>query len=67
MHHMDAYEEKAWRKLQKNAISFIEQILEETSHKTTLVWTPTTHLENYPKHAGHGKRIKDEVMSYVLL
>ena len=43
MHHMDAektYREKAKREMHKNAMSYIEQILEATSHKTTIVWLP---------------------------
>ena len=51
MHQMDtdqAYEEKAWRQLQKNATGCIEQILEATAHKTAAVWPPTTDLENHP-------------------
>ena len=40
MHHMNAnkiYREKARQELHKNATSFIEQILEATTHKTTAV------------------------------
>ena len=40
MHHMDAdktHGEKATWKLQKNATSYIEQILEATSHETAAV------------------------------
>ena len=39
-----AYREKAWRELHKNATSYIEQILEATSHKTAAVRPPTSHL-----------------------
>ena len=43
-HHMGADEayrkKKAWRELHKNVTSFIEQILEATSHKTAA----TSHL-----------------------
>ena len=39
---------EAWRQLHKDATSYIEQILETTSHKTAAVLPPTTHLENYP-------------------
>ena len=45
MHLMDAdetYGEKARRKLQKNASSYIGQILEATPHETTAVWPFTT-------------------------
>ena len=51
MHHMDADEahrEKALWQLHKNAASYIEQILEATSHKTAAVQPPTSHLENHP-------------------
>ena len=47
MHHMDAdksYTEKAKQELQKNATSYIEQILEVTSHKTAAVRPPISHL-----------------------
>ena len=47
MYHMDAdqaYWEKAWRELQKNATSYIEQILETTFHKTAAARPPTSHL-----------------------
>ena len=47
MHHMDAnkaYTEKARQELHKNVVSYIEQILEETSHKTATVWLPTSYL-----------------------
>ena len=48
MHHMDAdseYREKAWRELRKNATSYIEQILEATSHKTATVRPLTPYLK----------------------
>ena len=47
MHHFDAdyvYGEKAWWQLHKDATSYIKQILEATSGKTTAVWPPTTHF-----------------------
>ena len=47
MHHMDAdklYREKAKRELRKNALRYIEQILEAASHKTAAVRSPTSHL-----------------------
>ena len=47
MHHMDAdlaYKGKAGLELHKNAVSYIELILEATSHKTAAVWPPTSHL-----------------------
>ena len=37
-------EKKARRELHKNATSYIEQILEATSLKTTAVRLPTPHL-----------------------
>ena len=40
-------EKKAWRQLHKNAASCIELVLEASLHKTTAVWPPTTHHENY--------------------
>ena len=51
MHHMDTdwvYREKARRELHKNVTSYVEQILEVTSHKTVVVLPPTSHLENNP-------------------
>ena len=47
VHHMDAkkaYREKATRELLKNASSYIEQILEASSHKITAVPPSTSHL-----------------------
>ena len=47
MHHMDAdktYREKGRQELQKNATSYIEQILEVTFHETTAVWPFTAYL-----------------------
>ena len=46
-HHMDAdkgYREKPRLQLHKNASSYIEQILEATSHKKAAVRPPTFHL-----------------------
>ena len=43
-----AYREKAWRQLHKNAGSCIEQALEVASRKAAAVRTPTTHLEKHP-------------------
>ena len=46
MHHMDAglaHREKARWELHKNAMCYIEQILEATSHKTAAVRPPTSH------------------------
>ena len=40
--------EKAWRQLQKNAASNIEQVLETAPHKAAAVRVRvTTHHENY--------------------
>ena len=47
MHYMNADKacrEKARLELHKNATSYIEQILEATSHKTAALWTLTSHL-----------------------
>ena len=47
---MDAdsvYGKKAWRQLHKNAVSYTEQILEATPHKTAAVQPPTSHLKTY--------------------
>ena len=43
-----AYGEKARRQLLKNVTSYIEQILEATSHKTAAVRPPTTHYKIHP-------------------
>ena len=51
MHHMDTdkvYREKARQELHKNAMSYIEQIQEATSHETAAVRPPTSHLTNHP-------------------
>ena len=48
---MDAnytYGEIAWRQMQKNATSYIEQVLEAAPNKVAAVRLPTTHHENYP-------------------
>ena len=47
MHRMDvdkAYSKKARWEVHKNATSYTEQILEETSHKTAAAWPPTSYL-----------------------
>ena len=45
-----------WRRMHKNALSHIEQILEATSHKIAAVKSPTTFLETIQisrtRHAG---------------
>ena len=53
MHHMDANEafgEKAWRQLHKNASNSIEQVPETTTQLlfSSAVRPPTTHHENHP-------------------
>ena len=40
--------ENAWRQLQKNAASNIEQVLEAVPLKAAVVRPPTTHHGNYP-------------------
>ena len=65
------FEKRAWRKLYKNATSYIEQILEAISHKTATVG----HLFPISKaiqirrtrHMGHCRRSKDELISDVPL
>ena len=50
MHHVDAnktYGNEAWRQLNKNAASNIEQVLETAPHKTATVRPATTRHENY--------------------
>ena len=42
------YREKARQQLHKNAVSNIEQVLAEASHKAAAVQPLTTHHENYP-------------------
>ena len=52
MHHVDAneaYGEKAWRKLRKNATSCIEPVLGAPPHKIATVRPPNTHHENHQK------------------
>ena len=47
MHHVEAeetYREKARWEFHKHATSYIEQIVEVTSHKTTAVRPPTSYL-----------------------
>ena len=39
--------EKAWRQLQKNAVSNIEQVLEAKARKAVVIRPPTIHHENY--------------------
>ena len=47
MQHMNAGKaprEKAWRQLHKNATSYIEQILDATSHKTAVLISKTHQI-----------------------
>ena len=47
MYHMDTdeeYREKARWEMHKNAMSYIEQILEATSHKKAAVQPPNSYL-----------------------
>ena len=44
VHTDKAYGVKARRELHKNALSYVEQILEATSFETTAVRTPNSHL-----------------------
>ena len=39
-----AFRKKTWRQLHKNAASYIEQILEATSHKAATIRSPASHL-----------------------
>ena len=52
MHYLDANktaEEIAWRQLQKNAASNIEQVLEATPHQASTIRPPTSHHEKLSK------------------
>ena len=40
--------EEAKRKLHKNAVSNIEQVLAATPHKAPTIRPPASHRENYP-------------------
>ena len=42
------HREKASLELQKNATSFLEQILETTPNETTVMWPLTSHFKNHP-------------------
>ena len=47
MHHMEtgqAYRENVRRELHKNTTSYIEQIIETISHKTSAIRPPTSYL-----------------------
>ena len=61
MHHLDTdyvYREKDRQQLHKNAMSYIEQILEATFHKTAALWPPTSHLKNHPNKTNKTLREK---------
>ena len=50
MNHWNAdkmYKEKARQELHKNATSYTKQILEATSHETTVVWPHDIHVDIY--------------------
>ena len=60
--------EKAKWELYMNAVCCFEQILEATSHKTVVVWPPTSHLTKHPnKTIKTYKKSKDEFTSEILL
>ena len=50
MHYLDANKtagEEAWRQLQKNAASNIEQVLPATPYKAPTIRPPASYHENY--------------------
>ena len=54
--------------MHKNAASWIEQILEATSHKVAAIWPPASlKLSKSVKQDGHCWKSKDELISNVLL
>ena len=61
-----AHREKARWELNKNAMNYIEQILEATSHKN-LTPIPKTIQIRQTRHARHSRRSKEELISDVLL
>ena len=72
MQHMDAdetYRENAWRKLHKNVTSYIEQILEASSHEASAVQPLPSLHHNHTNKAnrltGHCCISKDELISNV--
>ena len=63
-------EKKVWRELHKIALSYIEQILEATSHKAAMYGhlPPISKtIQRRRKHAGNNWRRKGNLISYVLL
>ena len=72
MHHMDVdktHSEKVRLELHKISTCYIEQILEATFHKTTVVWPPIikTIQIRWASHVRHCWRSKDKHLSDVLL
>ena len=57
------YGERAWRQLRKNAGICIEQVLEETPHKTAAVRPPTITKTVKVRHAEHCWRSRDELIN----
>ena len=67
MHYLDANKipgVKARGKLHKNAVSYIEQVLEATPHKAPTIRPPIQVRRT--RHAGHSWRSRDELISEVL-
>ena len=70
MQYMDANEtdgEKTWRHLHKNAANNIEQVFEATPHKAAAILITKTIKVRRTRHAGHCWRIRDVLISDVLL
>ena len=75
MHYMDANKtlgEKAWRQLQKNAVSNIEQVQVAVPKKSASIRPFTTHHENHPSQLDQTCgtecwRSRDKLISDVLL
>ena len=42
------HRENARWEIHKNAMNSLEEILDATLHKTTALWSLTSHLENHP-------------------
>ena len=60
MHHMSAnktYTELVRWELQKNVMSYFEQILEATLHETTAVQPLTYNLKNHPRDTDRESRM----------
>ena len=74
MHYLDANKtagEEAGRKLHKNVANNIEQILAATPNKASNIRPPASYTKTIQvrrnRHAGHGWRSRDELLSVVLL